>query len=53
MATNGKRTATAKVVLVWVRTRGEIKACPEKSRPLKRAFPAVAAAPQHNVAAAM
>ncbi len=35
------------------RTSGEICARPAKTRPLKMAFPAVAAAPQQNVAAAI
>ena len=44
------KISTAKVVRVWVITRGEIIGCPANRRPAKIALPKVAAAPQQRVA---
>ena len=41
------------MVLAWESTRGEMRVCSPKSRPLKTALPNVAEAPQQNAAAAI
>jgi hypothetical protein len=50
---NPAKSRTANVVLAWESTRGEMRVCSPKSRPLKTALPNVAEAPQQNAAAAI